>query len=142
MARQFNSKRLNEYIDAYIKYEIAVHGIDPRETLEGSLFKDLSNAGEGYKYNIYAKYHSSLIAGKPFTEPHHLVPLAFSDRFDGSLDREENIVSLCSNCHNEIHYGKEAGKLVKKLYGDRKDLLESIGISITLDELLEMYGIV
>ena len=58
-----------------------------------------------------------------------------------SLDREENIVSLCSNCHNEIHYGRDAMVLIEKLYSDRKELLESIGITITLGELLEMYGI-
>ena len=78
---------------------------------------------------------------KPYTEPHHLVPMSFSDNFDVSLDREENIVSLCSNCHNEIHYGKEAKKLIEKLFSDRKELLETIGISITIDELLKMYGI-
>ena len=78
---------------------------------------------------------------RPYTEPHHLVPMSFSDSFDVSLDREENIVSLCSNCHNEIHYGRDAKILIEKLYSDRKELLESIGISITFDELLEMYGI-
>ena len=78
---------------------------------------------------------------RPYTEPHHLVPMSFSDSFDVSLDREENIVSLCSNCHNEIHYGRDAKILIEKLYSDRKELLESIGISIALDELLEMYNI-
>ena len=78
---------------------------------------------------------------RPYTEPHHLVPMSFSDYFDVSLDREENIVSLCSNCHNEIHYGRDARVLIEKLYSNRKELLESIGVTITLDELLEMYGI-
>lgn len=48
-----------------------------------------------------------------YTEPHHLVPLCYSDRFDVSLDVEENIVSLCSNCHNQIHYGKGADELIE-----------------------------
>ena len=78
---------------------------------------------------------------KPYTEPHHLVPMAFSDRFDVSLDREQNIVSLCSNCHNEIHYGRDARNLVEKLYADRKELLSAAGIDISLDELLRMYGV-
>ena len=77
--------------------------------------------------------------GKPYTEPHHLVPMAFQDRFDAALDREENIVSLCSNCHNEIHYGLNAGNLIEILYSERKELLESIGIKITLSELMQMY---
>jgi predicted HNH restriction endonuclease len=77
---------------------------------------------------------------KKYTEPHHLVPMAFSDEFEVSLDVEENIVSLCSNCHNQIHYGKDANVLIKHLYEERKAVLESVGIKITLGRLLSMYG--
>lgn len=77
---------------------------------------------------------------KKYTEPHHLVPMAFSEKFSVSLDREENIVSLCSNCHNQIHYGQDADKLIEKLYYERKGALESVGIVISLERLLEMYG--
>lgn len=76
---------------------------------------------------------------KPYTEPHHLVPLAFSDSFDVSLDIEENVISLCSTCHNRIHYGKDAAEIVKMLYDQRKGLLQQVGIEITLEELLSMY---
>ncbi len=78
---------------------------------------------------------------KNYTEPHHLIPMAFSDEFDVSLDVEENIVSLCSNCHNQIHYGKGAEKLLKKLYDERKDALKKTGINIVFKRLLSMYGI-
>jgi len=77
---------------------------------------------------------------KKYTEPHHLVPMSFSDKYNVSLDVEENIVSLCSNCHNQIHYGKDADALLKKLYNERHGLLETVGIKITLDDLLNMYG--
>ena len=76
---------------------------------------------------------------KPYTEPHHLIPLAFSDNFDVSLDVEENIVSLCSTCHNLIHYGKDAAQLIKKLYMQRGELLRQVGLELTLEELLKMY---
>ena len=79
-------------------------------------------------------------SGKNYTEPHHLVPMAFSEQFNVSLDVEENIVSLCSNCHNQIHYGADADKLIEKLYEERKDALASVGIIITLEQLLSMYG--
>lgn len=49
-----------------------------------------------------------------------LVPLAYSDKFNVSLDVEENLVSLCSNCHNNLHYGKDFESLLKKLYKDSK----------------------
>lgn len=74
-----------------------------------------------------------------YTEPHHLVPMSFSDDFNCSLDVEANIVSLCSNCHNEIHYGENYEDFVKKLYDERKDELKAAGIDITIDKLLDMY---
>lgn len=78
-------------------------------------------------------------SGKPYTEPHHLIPMAFSDEFPVSLDVEENIVSLCSNCHNHIHYGQGAEELLKKLYLERRDALKSVGLEISLDQLLGFY---
>lgn len=76
---------------------------------------------------------------KPYTEPHHLVPMAFSDRFDVSLDVEENIVSLCSHCHNLLHYGKDAKDLLALLLDKRKHLLKKVGINVDIDDLYEMY---
>jgi hypothetical protein len=76
---------------------------------------------------------------RPYTEPHHLVPVAYQDSFDASLDVEENIVSLCSTCHNHIHYGAGASKLIAQLYDERRSALESAGIYITKEKLLELY---
>lgn len=78
----------------------------------------------------------------PYMEAHHLVPLAYSELFTYSLDVEENIISLCSTCHNQIHYGKDAELLIRKLYARRKKLLRKAGIVLSEQELLEMYGIV
>lgn len=78
----------------------------------------------------------------PYTEPHHLIPLAFSDNFDVSLDVVENIVSLCSNCHNQIHYGMDVELMLKELYESRKVQLERVGINISFEKLLWMYNVV
>lgn len=94
-----------------------------------------------YKCEIDSE-HPTFIRKKnnlPYTEPHHLIPLAYSDDFDFSLDVEENIVSLCSNCHNQIHYGKDVEVILQPLYEERKDLLARAGIYIAYAELLEMY---
>ena len=98
----------------------------------------------------HAHYECEIDAGHPsfirknsdkkYTEPHHLVPMAFSDEFKVSLDVEENIVSLCSNCHNQIHYGRDAWKLIKALYEDRKDALKNVGIDVSLQQLYDMYN--
>lgn len=77
--------------------------------------------------------------GKPYTEVHHLIPLAFQSEFEEDIDIEENIVSLCSSCHNEIHYGKDADRIIEKLFNQRRDALLSRGVYITLDRLLFYY---
>ena len=75
-----------------------------------------------------------------YTEPHHLVPLFASVNFPGvDLDREQNVVSLCSECHNWLHYGADVDQILKPLYDQRKELLEAIGITITYEELKKFY---
>jgi len=86
--------------------------------------------------------HESFIrknSNDKYMEVHHLVPMSRSEEFDVSLDREQNVICLCSNCHNEIHYGKRAKELVAAFYEQRKDQLKSVGIDISLGDLLKMY---
>lgn len=92
----------------------------------------------------YNKDHRTFIRKKnylQYMEPHHLIPLEFQDYFEYSLDVEENIISLCSNCHNEIHYGLNNKKIIKELYNRRKNALKECGIEITLEKLYELYEI-
>lgn len=74
-----------------------------------------------------------------YTEPHHLIPMAKQGNFSYSLDVEANIVSLCSNCHNQIHYGSENKEIIDRLYHLREGELRSAGISVSLTELASYY---
>lgn len=74
-----------------------------------------------------------------YTEPHHLVPLTYYKNFEVSLDVEENIVSLCCNCHKQIHLGQGFEAMIEKLYNERKDLLKKVDIDISLNELIKLY---
>ena len=90
----------------------------------------------------YDNTHETFIRrkdGHPYTEPHHLVPLSYSEEFPVSLDVEENIVSLCSTCHNHLHYGKDIKPLLEKLFFERAEHLRKAGIAITIEQLLKMY---
>ncbi len=95
----------------------------------------------GFKCEINPEHETfiSKSTGMPYMETHHLIPLEYWKRFEYSLDVEANIVCLCSNCHNEIHYGKYAEKLIKPLFESRESELIDAGIGIRLDDLLEMY---
>lgn len=74
-----------------------------------------------------------------YVEPHHLIPMSVQGEFEHSLDVEANILALCSNCHNEIHYGENSHELVQRLYELRKESLEAAGIITTLDNLIKYY---
>ena len=79
-----------------------------------------------------------------YCEPHHLIPMHSQSQPEFTtkdLDVEANIVCLCSNCHNQIHYGEDAEKLIKTLYEKRKSKLQEAGIDIGIDKLLNIYNI-
>lgn len=88
------------------------------------------------KHYVFTRRNSD----KNYTEPHHIVPLSASADFPNvDLDREQNVVSLCSNCHNILHYGADFEKILKPLYEKRKDLLKSIGVEVSYEELKKYY---
>ena len=79
--------------------------------------------------------------GKAYTEPHHLIPISKYRDFDYSVDVMENIVSLCSHCHNLLHYGRFEDKvpILKKLYKERVKALRKCGLVLTLEQLESYY---
>lgn len=77
---------------------------------------------------------------KPYMEAHHLIPISAQDKYNEySIDREANIVSLCCNCHNQIHYGSDIESILKALFLQRETKLKLVGINITYKELLSYY---
>lgn len=100
--------------------------------------------------NYYCAIDSSHLtfqtrSGVPYMEAHHLIPCTVSNsqRFQkkSKLDREENIVCLCPTCHRAIHYGdtNEKRNILKILFEKQKDKLESVGLNLSFDELMELY---
>lgn len=77
--------------------------------------------------------------GHRYMEAHHLIPLEYHAEFAYSLDVEENVICLCSNCHREIHHGVGAERLIRTLYDKRIGMLKSVGLDIDLEQLLCMY---
>ncbi|MBO8136789.1 MAG: HNH endonuclease [Desulfotomaculum sp.] len=90
--------------------------------------------------------HKTFISDKSnvqYMEAHHLIPMKMQHEFEKSIDVVGNIISLCPNCHRIIHHAKpkEKKKLLVRLFNKRKEELEKYGISISLDYLLDAYGI-
>ncbi len=79
-----------------------------------------------------------------YMEPHHLIPISFTDYFGVNLDREQNIFSLCSNCHNQIHYGtkKDIRELLTKLFLSRtQEICSILGREISVKEIYQIYNV-
>ncbi len=79
-----------------------------------------------------------------YMEPHHLIPMSLTDYFGVNLDREQNIFSLCSTCHNQIHYGKKENvrQMVSKLFLSKKcEICSILGRDISLHELFHIYNV-
>lgn len=101
----------------------------------------LANADYKCEYDPTDRTFPRKKSGKPYTEPHHLIPISQYKYFSYSVDVEENIVSLCSHCHNLLHYGRAAEKeiVLKKLYNDRIGGLIASGLGLSFDQLKEYY---
>ena len=77
-------------------------------------------------------------------EAHHLLPMSSQKDFLSiNIDREENIVCICPNCHRAIHYGNidEKRERLSKLYDIRENELKQSGINISKQELLKLYKV-
>lgn len=99
-----------------------------------------------YKCEISGEHHSFIrrTTKKPYFEPHHIIPLAYTEVFNVNLDREQNVVALCSECHNKMHYGtyEDIKEVLEMLYAKRHMELASIlGREISFEELCYLYGV-
>lgn len=129
----------------------------PNETTPGVLKRYSKNPLIGKVSIKKAEYkcennqaHETFISShtrQQFMEAHHLIPINLQDemweKYSVNIDCTENILSLCPNCHRAIHYAIKDVKqeLVIKLYNIRKGELAKIGVTLTLDELIDIYGI-
>lgn len=80
--------------------------------------------------------------GHPVVHAHHLIPMkAEKDFFPRSLDRPENIVTLCPNCHDVLHHGskEEKRKILEALYKKYIKRINDSEIYISLDKLIDKY---
>lgn len=88
------------------------------------------------------EFFISSVTGENYVEAHHLVPIEYSDLFNGvNIDVEENIISLCVVCHKKLHHGNlgDIIPILNKLYNERNEELEKKGIVISLEELINLY---
>lgn len=87
------------------------------------------------------QYFKSKTTEENYVEAHHLIPLGYQDRFEYSIDIEPNVITLCPLCHKKFHHASliDIEIMVEKLYNDRNHKLQSCGIELSYNQLLEYY---
>ncbi|ENG8027031.1 HNH endonuclease [Vibrio parahaemolyticus] len=95
------------------------------------------------QYNPLHQSFTAASSSQQYVEVHHLIPIAYMNRFQYSLDVPANLVVLCPNCHRAIHFGTSEIKrlYLEKLYSERSEYLTQAGIGISLQDLLSIYGV-
>lgn len=98
-----------------------------------------------YLCEMNAAHHTFINAAdqQNYIEAHHLIPMAAQDYYDYTIDFADNIVTLCPNCHRQIHYAipNEKEQLVETLFQKRQKKYENYGIEIDIARLKNFYGL-
>jgi len=84
------------------------------------------------------KEHFTFISkGQPYVEGHHAVPMFQQKNYEFTIDDVDNIISLCPNCHREVHSADEKNTILQKVY--QKSEAFMVKNSISLNEFYKMY---
>jgi len=98
-----------------------------------------------YKCQIDSLHKSFITkAGLPYMEKHHLISMMYYEEYENDLDDVSNIVSLCPNCHRQIHLGRkdDIGNILDILFKKQKDKLTAAKLLTSIKDLKVKYGIV
>lgn len=82
--------------------------------------------------------HNTFISkGVNYVEGHHVIPMYQQKNYSFKLDDVDNIISLCPNCHREIHSADNKINILNKLYELNIVFMQSNNIEV--GELYKMY---
>ena len=93
---------------------------------------------------FFDKSHKTFlrINGTQFMEGHHIIPMKAQKDFKNvNIDRVDNILCVCPNCHRKIHLSlqDEKKQLLRKVYEAKKKDLFNSKLNISFDDLYKRY---
>ena len=100
---------------------------------------------KGYKCEVNSKHNTFTWdnKGNQYMEAHHLIPMKQQSIYKSiPLDRQENIICLCPNCHRQFHSAidKEKKQLIDFFLRKRKSILQKSGIIVDQSKLYKYYN--
>ena len=91
-----------------------------------------------YKCVIDSSHKTFISKSHPYVEGHHVIPMYQQKNYSFALDDVDNIVSLCPNCHREIHSSDDKTAILNRVYEVQKGYMKAH--QIELSELYKMYA--
>lgn len=133
----FNQAKTNQAVQDILATNIAInpdtlkHGCDDIQVQAYAL-------SQAHYVCAYDSTHQTFLRPNQtnYTEAHYLLPPYWAQ---DDLTSAALVVSLCPNCHQWIHQGRDNEVIIKKLYELKKDEWAKLGIKISLDRLLDIY---
>jgi len=92
---------------------------------------------DNFTCRINDKHDTFISNNTNYVEGHHIIPMFQQKNYDFKLDNINNIISLCPNCHREIHSADNKSKIINTLYRLNKEYMSNNNIHI--NDLSKMY---
>lgn len=93
---------------------------------------------DSYKCCVDAGHQTFISKGYNYVEGHHIIPIYQQKNYPFKLDSLENIISLCPNCHREIHSADQKSEILQSLYTQASKYMQANNIE--LNDLYKMYS--
>ncbi|MEA3227494.1 MAG: HNH endonuclease signature motif containing protein [Campylobacterota bacterium] len=88
---------------------------------------------------VISKDHTTFYSkGNPYIEAHHIIPMFQQKNYSFKLDTLENIISLCPNCHREIHFSDNKQEILEKIF--KINSAQMSKNQIDLNDFYKMYS--
>jgi len=111
--------------------------IAKKRVKRNALLIEKAKKRDNYSCVIDEKHKTFISNLKPYLEGHHVIPMYQQKNYNFTLDDVNNIVSLCPNCHREIHHSDNKNKILEKLYLIQKVYMKNNDIELL--EFKKMY---
>ncbi len=93
---------------------------------------------DNFKCVVDNNHISFLSNDKNYVEGHHIIPMYQQKNYNFEVDVVDNIVSLCPNCHKEVHLADDKTTVLKNLYEQQNSFMSRN--QIDLADLYKMYN--
>jgi len=100
-------------------------------------FIDEAKRRDSYRCVIDKSHKTFLVNSNAYVEGHHVIPMYQQKNYEFTLDSVDNIVSLCPNCHREIHHSDNKKEILEKLYTLQEVYMKAN--SVELVDFKKMY---